>query len=274
MFAPGVLGFARQFNRYIQAMFIRISIVVAILAALGVGVINFVSVKEKITVTRAERDSEKNQKVEAQNSLAKTTKDLEKTTADLNQTKNDLATAVTEKDRALSERDVAAKRATQLAEDLSKAKQARDDALANLEAYRLTGLTPQEILAMKGHLKTTQDNLVGAMEENKKLNRKVTSLNYELKKYRDEKVIVYLPSTLKGEVVVADPKWDFVVLSVGEEHGIIKDGELLVSREGKLVAKVVVSSVQKDRCVANVMPGWKLGEVMEKDQVIPAHPAL
>ena len=37
--------------------------------------------------------------------------------------------------------------------------------------------------------------------------------------------------------------------------------------------KVVVSSVQKDRCVANIMPGWQLGDVIEGDQVIPAHPA-
>ena len=40
----------------------------------------------------------------------------------------------------------------------------------------------------------------------------------------------------------------------------------------QLVAKVIVSSVQKDRCVANIMPGWQLGEVIEGDQVIPAHP--
>jgi hypothetical protein len=39
------------------------------------------------------------------------------------------------------------------------------------------------------------------------------------------------------------------------------------------VAKVRVSKVQKDRSVANIMPGWQLGEVLEGDQVIPAHPA-
>jgi hypothetical protein len=39
------------------------------------------------------------------------------------------------------------------------------------------------------------------------------------------------------------------------------------------VAKVIVRSIQKDRAIANVMPGWKLGEVLEGDQVIPAHPA-
>ena len=46
-----------------------------------------------------------------------------------------------------------------------------------------------------------------------------------------------------------------------------------MNRDGRLVAKVIVRSVQKDRCVANIMPGWELGPVLEGDQVIPAHPA-
>ena len=56
-------------------------------------------------------------------------------------------------------------------------------------------------------------------------------------------------------------------------NSVLEDGELLVSREGKLVAKVIVRSVEKDRCIANVVPGWKLGEVIEGDEVSPAHPA-
>jgi cell shape-determining protein MreC len=72
---------------------------------------------------------------------------------------------------------------------------------------------------------------------------------------------------------VVDPKWDFVVLNIGQDQGVLENGELLVSREGKLVAKIVVRSVEKNRCIANVVPGWKLGEVIEGDEVSPAHPA-
>jgi hypothetical protein len=73
--------------------------------------------------------------------------------------------------------------------------------------------------------------------------------------------------------MVVDPKWDFVVLNIGEDQGLLPDGELLVSRDGKLIAKVIVRSIQKDRSIANLVPGWKLGEVIEGDQVTPAHPA-
>jgi len=34
-----------------------------------------------------------------------------------------------------------------------------------------------------------------------------------------------------------------------------------------------VNTVHKDQSIANIMPGWELGEVMEGDQVIPAYPA-
>jgi hypothetical protein len=52
----------------------------------------------------------------------------------------------------------------------------------------------------------------------------------------------------------------------------LEDGELLVHRNGKLVAKVIVRRAEKNRCIANVMPGWELAEIKEGDAAIPAHP--
>jgi hypothetical protein len=105
------------------------------------------------------------------------------------------------------------------------------------------------------------------------LGKKIVQLNVELDRYRNPEKPVFLPASLKGKVLVADPKWNFVVLDIGGEQGVLEYGELLVNRNGRLVAKVVVRSVQKDRSIANVLPGWELGEVMEGDMVIPAHPA-
>jgi hypothetical protein len=42
---------------------------------------------------------------------------------------------------------------------------------------------------------------------------------------------------------------------------------MMVSREGRLVGKVKISTVQADRSVANILPGWQLGDIMEGDQV-------
>ena len=71
-------------------MLLRISLIVAIIAALAVGTLNFLMVKVKIETTEQHRASEEQQKQAAQTELAKTQKDLEKTTADLKQTKETL----------------------------------------------------------------------------------------------------------------------------------------------------------------------------------------
>jgi hypothetical protein len=73
---------------------------------------------------------------------------------------------------------------------------------------------------------------------------------------------------VQGSILAVDPKWNFVVLDVGEKAGAKPRGVFMVSRGGKLIGKVKVATVQADRCIANVLPGWQFGELMEGDQVI------
>ena len=254
-------------------MLIRISLIVAIIAGLAVGGLNFVKVKEKITTLQANLKEQTDGRVKAETELASTKTTLKKTIAQLNQTKTELEAATAAKEKADAELAAQVKRADKLNEDLTKTRQERDAAQQDLAAYKATGVTPQQILGMNKEFKTLQDNLAVAETENKVLARKVKKLETELAVYRDPNFFVPLPAGLKGKVLVADPKWNFVVLSVGEDQGVLERGELLVNRNGHLVAKIVVRSVQKDRCIANVLPGWELGEVMEGDLVIPAHPA-
>jgi hypothetical protein len=255
-------------------MLIRISLIIALVAALAVGVLNFVMVKEKIETVEQHRASEQKQKEDAQNKLAKTTKDLNKTTADLKQTKETLDTTVTERDKAVAEAAAQSKKAAELNDKLSKTTTERDEARQELAAFKATGRTPEQILSLDKIIKQTQEALEVANEEKRILDRNLLKTKAELAKYTDPEYIgPPLPATVTGKILVADPKWDFVVLNVGEDQGALADGELLVSRNGKLVAKVRIQSVQKDRCIANVVPSWKLGEVMEGDLFIPAHPA-
>ena len=141
-----------------------------------------------------------------------------------------------------------------------------------LTRYVSTGWKPEQILAFTKEMKKTQDALAESQLVNRALNVKVRNLQNELDEYVKEDPHVTLPATLTGKVLVTDPKWNFVILNLGEDQGVLNHAELLVNRNGSLVAKVKVTSVQKNRCVANVMPGWQLGEVFEGDQVIPAYP--
>jgi len=135
-----------------------------------------------------------------------------------------------------------------------------------LAAYKSL-MTPEQVANAAKHIKELEDSVIALNEENALLGRRS-------KKYLpgEESFKKRLPPDLSTKVLVVDPKWHFVVLDAGEDQGVLERGELLVSRGGKLVAKVRVSRVERNRCVANVMDGWNLAELMEGDQAIPADP--
>jgi len=254
-------------------MLIRISLIVAILAGLAVGGLNIVKVKEKVTTLQTNLKTETEAHATSENNFQKTKRDLTKTQGQLTETNQLLVSTQGERDKAVADAATQTKRATQLAEDLGKTKKELADTQSDLGAYKNSGFTPQQVLNLGKTLKQTEDNLAGAKEENLVLNKHIEKLKNELAKYTEgNERIVFMKAGIKGQIVVSDPKWDFVVLNVGDDQGVKEDGELLVSRNGKLVAKVKVRNVEKSRSIANVLPGWKLGEVLEGDQVIPAHP--
>jgi len=253
-------------------MLLRISLIVAIIGALAVGALNFVKVKEKIVNLAKDRDNEKGLKEEALNNYHNTQQQLAKTNAILKQTQAELASTTEQRDKAVAEAADKSKKLDLVTTERDNIKKERDQAQADLEAYKVTELTPQQIIAMNKQYKELQkeNDLLGKIALERM--HKIQALTNELAIYKSPDYVVPLPANLRGKVLVTDPKWNFVVLNVGQDQGVLEYGELLVNRDGRLVAKVKVRSVQKDRCIANVMAGWQLGEVIEGDQVIPAHP--
>ena len=90
----------------------------------------------------------------------------------------------------------------------------------------------------------------------------------ELDLLTGKKTKVDLPIALKGKIIAVDPKYEFVVLNIGLDDGVLARGEMLVNRSGKLVAKVRILTAEPHRSVANVLPDWKQGEIMEGDMVL------
>jgi hypothetical protein len=254
-------------------MFIRISLIVAIAAALFVSGWNIVKVREKITTLISQRDDERGKKVEALSNLSKAKTDLTKSQDALKQANQDLADAKSEREKAVATAAAQVKKADELSDKLTKTTQERDQAQTELAAYKATGITADQVGKLSRALKESQEAVEIVNEEKLVLQRALTRLQARLAKYEGPDPTIRLRADLRGKILVVDPKWDFVVLNIGQDQGVLENGELLVSREGKLVAKVVVRSVEKNRCIANVVPGWKLGEVIEGDEVSPAHPA-
>lgn len=77
-----------------------------------------------------------------------------------------------------------------------------------------------------------------------------------------------LPEGLSGEVVAYDPKFQYVVLNVGGNHGVLMDGRLLIKREDETLGQARVTRVEDEYSVANIIQEFKTGEVFEGDGVV------
>jgi hypothetical protein len=254
-------------------MLIRISLFVAIIAALAAGALSFTQVRGKINTLMQQRDGYHTERDQVQGQLDSTKKELTKTKADLNQSQQDLATAKKDRDTAVATAAAQTKRADDLSDKLTKAAADRDEAQANLNAYTQSGFTAKEVADLGRTLKNAQSTIDAINAEKVVMNHTIDRLRNQINELIGTNWVVTLPAGLRGRILVVDPKWDFVVLNIGDDQGVKDNGELLVSRDGRLVAKVIVRSIQKDRCIANIVPGWKLGQVIEGDEVSPAHPA-
>jgi hypothetical protein len=136
-----------------------------------------------------------------------------------------------------------------------------------LEQWRILGVEPEGVRKLQADLKATISARDAVASENKILNGNIRDLKNALAKYENPDEIVKLPP-LTGHILAVDPKFDFVVVDVGRDKGLLERGELLVNRGGHMVAKLKISDVKDHRAIANIMPGWSRGAVMEGDQVL------
>jgi hypothetical protein len=253
-------------------MLLRIALIVAILAGLAAGGLGYYEVSNQVPALTQQRDSEHAAKVSAQTELAQTKTKLKKTQSDLAQTQQDLADTRTSLDKAVARADAESRQVDQLNQKLADVSAQRDDAQNKLAAYSATGLSPDQVAALNKQLKDADKEIAAINGENALLNHQLVIAKNHLRELIGPDVDIKLPPGLKGKILVVDPKWDFVVVDVGESDQAVPGAELLVSRDGRLVAKVVLRTVEKNRSIANVVPGWKLGEPIEGDEVTPAHP--
>jgi len=254
-------------------MLLRISLILAILAGLGAGGVAYYEMSTQIPALTDQRDKQKADK-NTEIAAHKATKQvLKKTQSDLAQTQQDLSDTKTQLTKSEARADAQQKRADDLGGQLDKTKADLKVAQDGLADFQASGLTAIQVRQLDKQVKDSQKQILVINEEKNILQRNYNTVKSKLDALIGPNPDILLPADLRGKILVVDPKWDFVVLDVGATQGAVQDGELLVSRDGKLVAKVVIRTVEKDRCIANIVRGWKLGEVVEGDVVTPAHPA-
>src|SRR6266480_122493 len=247
---------------------VRIFLIIAIVAGIAALAVSQLVVAPKINTLNADLETTKQSlsaSQEAERKARKEAKDAvtaaDKAKRALDAAKNDLAAASEKADQQ-------EKRANELAARLDKTTLERNDAQTRLAAWLALGRSIDELRAtMVENKKLVGDN-DALNKENKVLARTLKQTKSQLDLLTGAKTKVELPPELKGKVVAVDPKYEFVVLDIGLDDGVLTLGEMLVNRSGKLVAKVRILTAEPHRSVANVLADWKQGEIMEGDVVL------
>ncbi len=249
-------------------MLLKISLALAILV--GLATLYFtMPVKEKIDTLTSTLAATESAKAEAEAAQAKATDEAKKSKAALEATSKELG-AVTNMLAAVSTRlTEQEKRANKASTELLAVTEERNEARQELNKWTILGLPPERIreeLETKRKLETERTALTAEL---KTFSRNNTELQARLDRYEgDMEKEVPLPAGTKGKIVAVDPKYDFVVLDIGGNQGILQNAKMLVNRDGKLVAKVKITHVEPNRAIANIMPEWKQDDVIEGDQVV------
>ena len=138
-------------------MLIRISLILAIIAALAAGTLNILQVRDKISTLATDRDTQRDNRVKAEGEREKAKKDLAKSEKDAAQVRQELADTKSEHDKAVATAAAQTKRADELSDKLAKATLEREDALTKLGAYEATSLTPDQVGKLGRALKNAQE---------------------------------------------------------------------------------------------------------------------
>lgn len=250
-------------------MLIRICLILAVVAGLGALGITHFQVDKKLKDVVADRDQTRTQRDGFE-------KDLKETKEQLAATNAFLVTVLAERDDAKSKLTTA----EELAKSAEAAKKTAETALSGLKTRfetvqetlaKWTGLGKpfDAVSQMVEDYPKVKDQRDAFEEEKKLLVRKLKKTEAELALFKDpDATPPELPVGLKGKIIQVDPKYQFVVLNIGGNQGIVERGEMLINRQGRLIGKVKIASVEPDRCVANVLKAWKQDEPYEGDEVL------
>jgi hypothetical protein len=249
-------------------MLLRICLIVAVVGGLGaVGLIH-TKLKDKIGTISTERDNNAQERDRFQQESNKAKQAERKAKEERDDSNQQLATATNELIIVTAKATEQEKRANDLSGRYNVTLKERNEAQAQLAAWNVLGVTPGQVEEIKDSLKNITAERDAVTAEKEIITKDNKRLTAELRRLIGPDEKVKLPEGLKGKVIAVDPQWQFVVLNIGSDQGVLEHGEMLVNRNGKLVAKVRISSVETNRCIANVLPEWKQEDVTEGDQVL------
>ena len=167
----------------------RISLIVAILAALGAGVFGYIEVTKQIPALVQQRDTERTDKKTAQADASKTHAELTRTQTVLGQTQRELADSKVAQKKAEDNAAAQTKIASDLTGKLAKANADLDAAQAELAAYKGTGKKPEEIAQMVQMIRQDQDAIDALNAEKAVFLRSIARLTNQLADLLEQRLL-------------------------------------------------------------------------------------
>jgi hypothetical protein len=158
-------------------------------------------------------------------------------------------------------------RGDQLDTQLTEVNEQLLDARRELQTWKALGVDQKFIVTINQKIQDANDEIAAITEEKEILIRQMDQIRYELGRFVGPTTKVVMPDGIEGAVQAIDSDWGFVIVDLGQKDGARENGELLVSREGKLVGKIQISSVEENRSIANVVPGWLQSDIQVGDVV-------
>jgi hypothetical protein len=250
-------------------MLLRISLIVAIVAGIATFVVSHIQVAGRISGLETDLTNTQAQLAASQEAEAKAKKAAEDANARADQLDRELASTKEQLEAQTARANTQQARADRNEAELEKTRTELTEANRNLAAWRALTIPVEQVRERLAQLERAREEIKTLTGENRVLFSKLTQTENRLRVYEgDKEVPPDMKLTRNGKVLAVDPQWDFVVLDLGRNEGAVERGELLVNRDGKLVAKVRITKVEDSRSVANILPEWKQVDVLVGDQVL------
>ncbi len=236
----------------------KVLLIVAILVSIATAGIGYVN-KQTLEATKTDLASTTSSLTTRTSELASKTKELEETaatletaTAEKQAAEASLATTEAARDKAEGEltevKGQVAQKDSEI-ESLNSQIQEKDQTIAQLT---VPGTTPTETTDPSGPTPREQEleALVASLEEK---NTQLRSENETYEEKEEDRKAQVMRDGLEGQVLAVNPAWNFVVLSIGDNRGVVNNAELLLKRDGRYLGKVRVTSVEPSTSIADIV---------------------
>ncbi|NCC61975.1 MAG: hypothetical protein EOM12_13790 [Verrucomicrobiae bacterium] len=190
--------------------------------------------------------------------------DLQQTKSDLDNTKADLA-------RTQNELDGTKQELADTKDQIDGLKTELDNKEVEIaQAQTQISQLEEDKSGLQIQIDSMSDKLMAAEDARRDLEDQIATLEAALDRVAltDNAKSTRELKGLTGKVLFVNPYWNFVVLDIGREKGLVPDAEMLVHRDDRLIGKVSISTVEETMAVAEIVNDWEQVPIREGDYVL------